>query len=68
MIILAVIVNKLESEQDITDYKAWMSKKNKRVLTSILRMIETDEKYRPGRWHNVDRRMTLLKEEIEGRD
>ena len=64
---MAVIVNLLETEQDIADYKEWMSTKGKRRLIAIRRMIEIDETHRPGRWHNAQRRLKLLSEEINAR-
>lgn len=59
--------NRLEAEQDIANYKKWMSEKSKRYLIAIRRKIEIDETYRPGRWYNVQRRLELLDEEINAR-
>jgi len=65
---MAIIVNELETEEDIQKYKTWMSKKGTRHLQSICKMIKTDKKYRPDRWKNIDLRIRLLEEEIESRE
>lgn len=65
---MAVIVNNLETPKEIEDYKKWMSTKGSGYLLGICKMIEVDEKYRPGRWKNAQLRMELLKGEVELRN
>ena len=64
---LAIIKNKLATEQDIINYHEWMATKTTECLQSILLMIETDVQHRPGRWYNVETRMHLLRKEIAER-
>lgn len=64
---MPVIINNLETEQDIINYKDWLSKKNTNSIKRIKRMLETDKIYRPNRWKNVDLKIELMEKEIENR-
>jgi len=65
---MPVIINGLETKQDIDNYKKWLSSKNLNSMKRIKRMLETDKKYRPNRWKNIDLRIELIEEEIKIRE
>lgn len=65
---MAALGSNLETTKDIDGYKNWMSKKGTRHLKGICKMIQTDEKYRPGIWKNAQLRIDLLEAEIKSRD
>ncbi|MFY0516463.1 hypothetical protein ACOMCU_01340 [Lysinibacillus sp. UGB7] len=64
---MSIIINNLETEQDIINYKSWLFKKNTNSIKRIKRMLETDKIYRPNRWKNVDLKIELMEKEIENR-
>ena len=64
---MPIIVNNLESQQDIDNYNKWLSNKGLNSIKRIKRMLETDKKYRPNRWENVDLKIKLMEEEIARR-
>lgn len=68
MINLPIIINNLETNQDLIDYKRWLSNKKLNSMKRIKRMLETDKKYRPNRWKNIDLRIELIAIEIKKRE
>lgn len=44
---MPVITNNLETEQDINNYKDWLSGKNLNAIKRIKRMLEVDKKHIP---------------------
>lgn len=61
---MPIIINNLETQQDIDNYREWISKKPTSRLKSLKKMLETDKKYRPDRWKKVDLRIELIEDEI----
>lgn len=65
---MPIIINNLETNQDLIDYKRWLSNKKLNSMKRIKRMLETDKKYRPNRWKNIDLRIELIAIEIKKRE
>lgn len=65
---MPIIINNLETNQDLNDYKRWLSNKKLNSMKRIKRMLETDKKYRPNRWKNIDLRIELIANEIKKRE
>lgn len=65
---MPIIINNLETNQDLNDYKRWLSNKKLNSMKRIKRMLETDKKYRPNRWKNIDLRIELIAIEIKKRE
>lgn len=65
---MPIITNNLETEQDIADYKAWLSGKRINSIKRIKRMLEVDKIYRPNHWRNIILRIELMDKEIKSRE
>lgn len=64
---MPIIINNLETTQDIENYKQWLSKKNINSIKRIKRMLEVDKRHRPNRWKNIDLKIELMESEIDNR-
>lgn len=61
-------MNNVETQEDIDNYKKWLSNKGINSIKRIKRMLETDKKYRPNRWKNVDLKIELMEQELRKRE
>lgn len=61
------IINNLETQQDIDNYKKWLSQIQLQKIILIKKNLEFDKIYRPNRWKNVDLKIELMEAEIKSR-
>lgn len=61
------IINNLETQQDIDNYKKWLSQIQRQKIILIKKNLEFDKIYRPNRWKNVDLKIELMEAEIKSR-
>ncbi|MGF7535328.1 hypothetical protein AAGG74_16890 [Bacillus mexicanus] len=61
------IINNLETQQDIDNYKKWLSQIQLQKIFLIKKNLEFDKIYRPNRWKNVDLKIELMEAEIKSR-
>ncbi|MBX4259768.1 hypothetical protein KTC96_24900 (plasmid) [Clostridium estertheticum] len=65
---MSVIQNKLQTKQDIEDYKKWLSSKPRHYLKCLLNIFKRDSLKEVPKYYNLQLRVELVNKEIEIRN